>query len=148
MDPMLKRSLAALAVSGLLFKAVGANATVIDTATYGDHTYYLLDYKSWTASEAEAVSIGGHLVTVNDGAENAWLNSQWGQQRTLWIGFFRNPPRLACSPWACLESARSAAGRNKLNRNTIGTLYKTPLRRGFCLVRPAGRTHLEVELPR
>ena len=42
MDPMLKRSLAALAVSGLLFTAVGANATVIDTATYGDHTYYQL----------------------------------------------------------------------------------------------------------
>ena len=37
------------------------------------HTYYLLTQNTWTASEAEAVTLGGHLVTINDSAENDWV---------------------------------------------------------------------------
>ncbi|MCX6953410.1 MAG: C-type lectin domain-containing protein [Verrucomicrobia bacterium] len=54
------------------------------------HTYYLLDQNSWTASEAEAVSLGGHLVTVNDAAEDVWVASTFstfgGIGRGLWTG--------------------------------------------------------------
>ena len=54
------------------------------------HSYFLLTSSDWTDAEAAAVSMGGHLVTVNDAAENDWLLSTFsnfgGQPRALWIG--------------------------------------------------------------
>ncbi len=46
-----------------------ASASILDTATYGGHIYYLLDRKGWHESEAEAVRFGGHLVTFNSAEE-------------------------------------------------------------------------------
>ena len=37
------------------------------------HSYFLLNRNSWTASEVEALGLGGHLATINDLAENAWV---------------------------------------------------------------------------
>ena len=46
--------------------------------------------ETWTEAEAEAVSKGGHLVTVNDAAEQAFLVNTFltgdFAQRPLWIG--------------------------------------------------------------
>ncbi len=53
------------------------------------HTYYLLESASWTASEAAAVALGGHLATVRSQAENDWIYSQFTSAqvpRGLWIG--------------------------------------------------------------
>ncbi len=54
------------------------------------HLYYLLDRNTWTASEAGAVKLGGHLVTINDQAENDWVYSTFSYYgnvcRNLWIG--------------------------------------------------------------
>jgi Ca2+-binding RTX toxin-like protein len=53
------------------------------------HTYYLLDKTSWTNAEAIAVGLGGHLVTINDAAEDAWVFKTFAPQvdRGLWTGF-------------------------------------------------------------
>jgi hypothetical protein len=51
-------------------------------------TYYLLAQESWTASEAEAESLGGHLATVNDAAEQTWIMNNFGSSRNLWIGLY------------------------------------------------------------
>lgn len=54
------------------------------------HYYYLLRSMTWTASEAAAVAHGGHLVTINDAAENQWVVDTFahfgGASRPLWIG--------------------------------------------------------------
>ena len=57
---------------------MSARAAVIDTDTYNGHIYYLLDNKPWIAQEAEAVTLGGHLVTINDAAENMWVWDRFG----------------------------------------------------------------------
>ena len=55
------------------------------------HSYYLLSQNDWTGSQAEAVALGGHLVTIDDPAENTWvfqtLSTFGGTDRALWIGY-------------------------------------------------------------
>jgi len=55
------------------------------------HEYYILQPSSWTAAEAKAVALGGHLATVRNIDENEWLRANLGnfagQDRRLWIGF-------------------------------------------------------------
>jgi len=51
------------------------------------HTYYLLSPMSAASAESLAVSLGGHLVTINDAEENAWVLDTFGSyDETLWIG--------------------------------------------------------------
>jgi len=56
-----------------------------------DHSYYLLDFSSWTDAETEAISLSGHLVTINDEDENVWVTETFGNFEgvnyvLLWIG--------------------------------------------------------------
>jgi hypothetical protein len=42
---------------------------------YNGHHYALThEHGTWEDAEAEAVAIGGHLVTINDADENAWIS--------------------------------------------------------------------------
>lgn len=54
-------------------------------------TYYLLDAANWTELEAEAITLGGHLATVDDAAENLWIYNTFsafgGTDRSLAIGY-------------------------------------------------------------
>ena len=67
-----------VAVLATASAAVAAPLDIILTDTYGGHTYHLLAAGGgnwWLDFEAEAVNLGGHLVTVDDAAENAFLAS-------------------------------------------------------------------------
>jgi len=50
------------------------------------HYYSQVNGLSWADSEAFAVARGGHLVTINDQAEQDWLATNF-TQGPLWIGF-------------------------------------------------------------
>src|SRR5262245_40858702 len=52
------------------------------------HSYYVLDdMVTWFAAETQAVTLGGHLVTINDAAENAWIMSTLAVSGQIyWIG--------------------------------------------------------------
>jgi hypothetical protein len=72
----------------------GAFAEVIDSQVWNGHTYYLLAPATWSDSEAEAVSLGGHLATINDEAEHEWVWSTFVPPNhpllgdyALWIGY-------------------------------------------------------------
>lgn len=58
--------------------------------SYEGHNYILLSADTWTASEAAAVTLGGHLVTINSAAENDFVFNTFTTNgtlnRNLWIG--------------------------------------------------------------
>jgi hypothetical protein len=55
------------------------------------HTYYLASGTTWVSGEAIAVSLGGHLATINDAAENEFVRASVlgfdGADRRGWIGY-------------------------------------------------------------
>lgn len=89
---------AAIAASVLVCGAANA-ISILDTATYNGNTYQLLSQATWTDSEAYAQSLGGHLVAVDDVAENNFLISTWGSQMTLWLGLYRTTPNAPTFAW-------------------------------------------------
>ena len=57
-----------------------------ETFTYNGTEYLLTDgATSWEEARAEAESLGGNLVAIDDAAEQAWLSQTFGDER-LWIG--------------------------------------------------------------
>lgn len=78
-------------VAAIVTGSAGAgllSGAIRNTST--QHDYYLTTQSNWTDAEALAISLGGHLVTVNDAAENQWIldtfGSFGGRNRQLWIG--------------------------------------------------------------
>lgn len=57
-----------------------------DWYEYNGHYYALTAPASWTNAESEAVSVGGHLVTINNSDEESWLKQTFGTE-TFYIGF-------------------------------------------------------------
>jgi len=68
-----------------------------------NHQYYLLEPACWTNAENTAVSLGGHLVSIDDEAENSWVcgafSSFGGVDRELWIGFCDPAPTADGHDW-------------------------------------------------
>lgn len=64
-----------------------AEAAVVSTLTYNGHTYSLLDSKNRSDSHAEALSLGGYLVTINDAAENQFILTNFANVAgRVWLG--------------------------------------------------------------
>ncbi|MBI2526662.1 MAG: lectin [Candidatus Rokubacteria bacterium] len=86
-----KRTISFLAVGAMVLvaSAVSDAAPMYNPAT--GHWYDTVPggLQTWAAAEAGAVAMGGHLVTINDAAEQAWLLANgWGAPFFLWwIGF-------------------------------------------------------------
>jgi hypothetical protein len=55
--------------------------------TYNGNQYQLTSARqSWQAAQAEAVALGGNLVTINNAEEEAWIKQTFGSREGLWIG--------------------------------------------------------------
>jgi len=86
-------ALAFTILTGLMAPALAAPAAVISGPILNPangHQYFLLSVSSRTAAEAAAITLGGHLVTINDAAENTWVATTFAPlalQGALWIGF-------------------------------------------------------------
>jgi hypothetical protein len=54
------------------------------------HSYYVLSPGTWNEAEAFAVTLGGHLATINDAAENSWVYANLASSavgQNPWIGW-------------------------------------------------------------
>ena len=87
----------ALTACGILTLASTSTQAVVTLAgpiinPANGHSYYLLPSTNWTTSESQAVALGGHLVTINDVAENNWVSNTFlnlvipDGTRDLWLG--------------------------------------------------------------
>ncbi len=54
--------------------------------SYGDHRYLVTDSMTWSQAQALAVSLGGNLVTINDAAEQQWVDDTFDQFGSFWLG--------------------------------------------------------------
>ncbi len=72
---MKKKCLAGLATGLFVFFCISATAMAYEWMPYNGHWYTLSNHGTWAAAEAEAVTLGGHLATINNADENAWLAS-------------------------------------------------------------------------
>lgn len=87
----------ALALIAGLVTALEAGAAVLSgpiTNPANGHAYYLLEPASWTDSQAEAVTLGGNLVTINDAAENQFIIDNFiiapdggARDFDVWLGY-------------------------------------------------------------
>ena len=95
MKGIVKKLLALLALTAVGFTVqagVGiASGPIINPAN--GHKYYLVGQGIWTETEAFARTLGGHLVTINDAAENAWVRANF------------LVPNPALNPWMGLQDA-------------------------------------------
>ena len=66
------------------------------------HKYSLVDAIFWDSGEQVAVSYGGHLVTINDANENAWVLGNLlipSTKTRAWIGLFEEPSSPLSAYW-------------------------------------------------
>ncbi len=78
-----------IAVAVVLVGAVKVDAAYV-WHDYGGSRYAITASTStWASAEAEAIAAGGHLVTVNNTAENSWLATTFDNAsgHEAWIGF-------------------------------------------------------------
>jgi hypothetical protein len=82
------------------------------TNAVNGHAYLLLGSTTWKASEAEAISLGGHLATIRNQDEENWVVARFGafggQQRLLWIGLTDTAKKFHFS-WSSGESSSYTA---------------------------------------
>jgi hypothetical protein len=77
----------------------------------GDSAYVIVQGPTWEEAEANAVRLGGHLVTINDAAENEWIKNTYGNLKSassggadFWIGY---TDRDAEGQWKWIDGTSS-----------------------------------------
>ena len=95
-----------LGICFLLFGLLGfLPAASLAAPIYNPATGHWYDYVSgnWEQAEAAAQALGGHLVTINDQAENDWLIAN-GFTGLLWIGFYSPTHDISQWEWSSAQN--------------------------------------------
>lgn len=72
------------------------------------HWYFLTPTEmSWSDAELYATQNGGHLVTINDAAEQQWIQSSFPSQH-LWTGLYRNSGSNLLTGWKWVSGSDSS----------------------------------------
>ncbi|WP_254446949.1 lectin-like protein [Dolichospermum sp. UHCC 0259] len=77
---------AIIEVTGLAGSLGLNNFTTYDTSVFNGSIYRLSKVGTWEQAQAQAQSLGGNLVTVNNQAEQDWLVTTFGGTEPLWTG--------------------------------------------------------------
>ena len=81
--------------TGACIAASNAHGGVIGgpvTNSANGHVYRLLGRTNWTGAEAEAATLDGHLATISDAEENAWIHQTFSVGNgCVWIALWRPP---------------------------------------------------------
>jgi hypothetical protein len=89
----MKTILAAVILIATCLTSPAASIYTVGGPTYNPangHAYYLISEGGWSDAQAYAQSLGGHLATMNDASENAWVyaNVNLGNaSRNAWLGW-------------------------------------------------------------
>jgi hypothetical protein len=104
--PIVKKALCVWLLTAAVAPALPLSPAMVNPNNH--HTYLLLDKATWKDSEAEAVALGGHLVTIRNQAEEDWIfhtfGGYGGQQHLLWIGL-RDTAKKFHFSWSSGESS-------------------------------------------
>ena len=96
----------------------------------GDSAYVIVEGPTWEEAEANAVKLGGHLVTINDAAENEWLIRSFPNQPdwfVYWTGL-NDAEKEGDFDWISGEVSlfanwRSTSGPNRPPYDTSVDIY-------------------------
>jgi hypothetical protein len=86
------KQLISITITILIFASTNLRGAILAgpfTNPSNAHLYFLLSTNVPQLAEAEAVSLGGHLVTINDASEQEWVFSKFGPlagSHRMWIG--------------------------------------------------------------
>lgn len=97
------------------------------------HLYYLLTTGTWSDREAEATSLDGHLVSINDASENEWVYTRFGEPlgRSLWTGLndAASEGTFVWSDGSLLAGYTNwARALNTINDDVVDYVYTLPYR--------------------
>ncbi|MEL6938468.1 MAG: DUF4347 domain-containing protein [Cyanobacteria bacterium J06598_1] len=73
-------------VTGVVTEAIALESYQGILPTYQGKDYQLTTASSWEAAQAEAESLGGTLVAINNAAEERWIEETFGKAESFWIG--------------------------------------------------------------
>lgn len=85
-------------VASIILLAISIPTFAYDwvTSPINGHLYTLIDASSWLDAENQAITLGGHLVTIRNETENDWLqpwiaNITGPTQWWVWTGLYQLP---------------------------------------------------------
>jgi Lectin C-type domain/Beta-propeller repeat len=122
----------------------------VELPTFGNSTYYLTTATTWEKAEAQAVAMGGHLVTVNSLQEHQFLLNTFDRAESFWIGLTDQAQEgvfhwisgepVTFTNWASTEpnnvNNEDYTAMNQFRRDAWNDLNGTALLRGIVEISP------------